>query len=152
MEIKIEAGANVQITDKQIVNNILYGDYIAGNKVIEKGSSDNNTNDVKTLSMEKLTSAIEKCQEYFWGNSAYAVVFCVCRDVYGMEDNKSAFERKIELLPYSKNRRFTCPPGTLNNAFSDNPFYNDKIEKWDAMNVMSRVILLRDELIKELEL
>ena len=106
----------------------------------------------KTLSREKLARAIENCQKYFWGNSSYAVLFCVCRDECRMEPNKSAFERMIELLPYTRKRAYNCPAGTLANAFSDNLFYNDRIDKWDAMNVMERVIILRDELKKELEL
>lgn len=106
----------------------------------------------KNLDKEKLALAIENCQGIFWGNSAYAVVFCVCRDGFKMNASKSAFERMIEMLPYKKKREFTCTPGTLANAFSDNPFYNNKMDKWDDMNVMERVIKLRDELIKQLEL
>ena len=106
----------------------------------------------KELSNDKLARAIENCQQYFWGNSAYAVVFCVCRDVYGMEANKSAFERMVELLPYTKDLKYSCPSGTLANAFSDNPFYNDKIDKWESMNAKGRAIILRDELKKQLEL
>ena len=53
----------------------------------------------KRLSEEQLARAIENCQQYFWGNSSYAVVFCVSRDLYGMDPTKSAFERMIELLP-----------------------------------------------------
>ena len=33
MEIKIESGANVQITDKPIVNNIVYGDVVQRKEV-----------------------------------------------------------------------------------------------------------------------
>lgn len=106
----------------------------------------------KELNREKLARSIEHCQDLFWGKSAYAVVYCVCRDVYGIEPNQSAFERMIELLPYKNTREYECTPGTLANAFSDNNFYHDKIDKWDSMNVMERVIKLRDKLQKELEL
>ena len=44
-----------------------------------------------------VSQALAKCGDYIWGNSAYAVPFCVCRDVYGWEDNASLFERKLEL-------------------------------------------------------
>ena len=55
--------------------------------------------DENELNREKLANAIEECQMFFWANSSYAVVFCLCRDVYGIEDNKIAFERMIESLP-----------------------------------------------------
>ncbi|MBQ7420209.1 MAG: hypothetical protein IJV17_05670 [Prevotella sp.] len=31
---------------------------------------------------EKFFQTIKSCQEYFWGKSAYAVVFCIARDYY----------------------------------------------------------------------
>ena len=49
MEIKIESGANVQITDKQIVNNIVYGDvvqkkeYVIQNRTEEAEKDSENT-------------------------------------------------------------------------------------------------------------
>ena len=106
----------------------------------------------KELSREQLARAIEICQEFFWGQSAYAVVFCVCRDDYKMMSNKSAFEQMIELLPYKKTLKYVCPPGTLANAFSDNSLYNEHVDKWDSMNPMQRIIILRDNLRKQLEL
>ena len=106
----------------------------------------------KGLNKERLARAIENCQEYFWGNSAYAVVFCVCRDDLDMEPNKSSFEQMVEQLPYIKERSFTCPVGTIANAFSDNPIFNENINKWDGKNPMSRIIKLRDELRKQIKL
>lgn len=103
------------------------------------------------LGAERLAQAIEQCQEYFWGNSAYAVVFCVCRDDHGMEPNMSSFEMRVEMLPYKKPRSYTCPTGTLTNAFSNNKIYYDHVDKWDAQNPMKRIITLRDELRKALE-
>lgn len=48
-----------------------------------------------------LARAIENCQEYFWGNSAYAVVYCVCRDDYKQKDlTQSGFERMVRGKTY----------------------------------------------------
>ena len=33
----------------------------------------------REISPEELARAIESCQEYFWGNSSYAVLFCLQR-------------------------------------------------------------------------
>lgn len=101
---------------------------------------------------EMLTCAIENCQQYFWGNSAYAVVFCVCRDDLNMKITQSAFEKKVEGFLYKKNRDYKCPKGTIANAFSDNPIYKENVDKWDNFNPSSRIIKLRDELRKELKL
>jgi len=102
------------------------------------------------LSSEQLARAIENCQQYFWGNSAYAVVFCICRDDYKMPPNMSAFERKLESLPYKRKRDYVCKTGTITNAFSDNNIYHSHIDKWKEEGADERQIKLRDELRKEL--
>ena len=85
------------------------------------------------------------------GNAAYAVVYCVCRDRYGMPGNMTAFERRLEGLPYRKKPEKQCPKGTLTNAFSNNAFYHESIDRWESLNVQQRTLRLRDELIKQLE-
>ena len=101
---------------------------------------------------EMLVQAIENCQQYFWGNSAYAVVFCVCRDDLNMKISQSAFEKKVEELPYKKKRDYKCSKGTIANVFSDNPIYKDNVNKWDGFNPASRIIKLRNELRNEIKL
>ena len=104
----------------------------------------------KKLSLQKLACAIENSQQYFWGNSSYGVVFCICRDDYGMEPNKSAFENLVFNLPYTKKLSFTCTENTIATAFSNNPIFNENINNWDGKNPMARIIKLRDELRKQL--
>ena len=106
----------------------------------------------KKLDKELLARAIENCQQYFWGNASYAVVFCVCRDNYKTSYTKSDFEEMIEQLPYRQKRSYNCPAGTIANAFSDNPIYNEEISEWEKFNPMKRILKLRDELRKELKL
>ncbi len=105
----------------------------------------------KTLNREQLARAIENCQTYFWANAAYAVVFCICRDDYKMKLTYNDFEDLVVELPFSKNVR-KCPTGTIGNAFSDNPVYNERISDWDNFNPAARIIRLRDALRKELKL
>ena len=102
------------------------------------------------LTDETLTRVVEKCQGYFWGNSAYAVLFCVCRDDYDEDGNKSLFEQRIEQQPYKKDRVYKCPTGTIANAFRDNPIYNEHVDTWEKFKPMTRIIKLRDALRKEL--
>ena len=104
----------------------------------------------KKLSLLKLACAIENSQKYFWGNSSYGVVFCICRDDYGMEPNKSAFENLVVNLPYTKKLSFVCTENTIANAFQNNPIFCDNVNNWDSKNPMARIIKLRDELRKQL--
>ena len=104
----------------------------------------------KKLNLKKLACAIENCQKYFWGNSSYGVVFCVCRDDYEVEPNKSAFEHMAGNLPYTKKLSYICTENTIATAFSNNPIFNENINNWDSKNPMARIIKLRDELRKQL--
>ena len=104
-----------------------------------------------TYSDEEIAQAIEKCQEYFWGNSAYAVVFCIYRDDLKRVISKSDFETMVVNLPYTKKLSYNCPMGTIANAFSDNPIFNEHIDNWNQYNPMPRILKLRDQLRMELK-
>ena len=127
--------------------------FIWGNETVhvhsdvkQKGETGNENADNKEISKDQLAHAIENCQEFFWGKASYAVVFCVCRDDYKMTPNMSAFERKVELLPYKKKRDYVCKTGTITNAFSDNSIYYSHIDKWEEEGADERQIKLRDVL------
>ena len=121
-----------------------------GNGEFHFGTVENIQTNKKEFNNGQLARAIEKSQQYFWGNSAYAVVFCLCRDDYKMNLTQTAFEKMVENLPYAKKRDYTCPAGTIANAFSDNPIYRENINNWDDYNPLPRIIKLRDELKNEL--
>ena len=116
------------------------------NEVRDKSSNNNK------LSDELLAQAIENCQQYFWGNSAYVVVFCLCRDDLKRNLSQTGFEKMVEKLPYTKQRDYKCPSGTIANAFSDNPICREDINEWENFDPLPRIIKLRDELRKELKL
>ena len=119
---------------------------------VGKTETKNGTIGRKKLSLQKLACAIENCQKYFWANSAYAVLFCICRDDYEMDLSQTDFERIIEGLPYKKKRDHTCPIGTIANAFSNNPIFSEDVSKWEDYNPMKRIIKLLNELRNELKL
>jgi hypothetical protein len=89
-----------------------------------------------TLTADLLDKAVGSVKEYIWGNAAYAVLFCVCRDEYGWQDNASYFERQLSLLGIN------IPAGTLNAAISRNPYMRQPVGKWKALGVMERVMVL----------
>ena len=88
------------------------------------------------LTEDLLGKAVGGVKEYIWGHAAYAVLFCVCRDEYGWQDNASYFERQLQLL------EINIPAGTLNAAISRNPYMRQPLGKWKALGVMERVMVL----------
>ena len=89
-----------------------------------------------TLTADLLGKAVGGVKEYIWGHAAYAVLFCVCRDEYGWQDNASYFERQLQLL------EINIPAGTRNAAISRNPYMRQPLGKWKALGVMERVMVL----------
>ena len=58
--------------------------FIWGNETVhvhsdvkQKGETGNENADNKEISKDQLAHAVENCQEYFWANSSYAVLFCM---------------------------------------------------------------------------
>ena len=80
-------------------------------------------------SPERLARAIEAVQSFFWAQSSWAVVYCVCRDHLGMTDSMSEFERRIEELPLKK-KSYDCPAGTIRRAISNNDYMSRAIHRW----------------------
>jgi len=104
------------------------------------------------LSLERLARAIENSQEMFWANSAYAVVYCLCRDDFGWNMSQTAFEQRVEQLPYQKKRDYKCPKGTIANAMSDNAVYRLPCGRWQQAGAPQRVMKLLGRLRSELKL
>ncbi len=94
---------------------------------------------------EHLVSAIEKCMYIFWGNTCYAVLYCVLRDEYNMQMTMSQFERMVENLPYHIRRKFFCPEGTLSSTFASNQYMKLHIDKWIMNGAKERVLKLVEQ-------
>lgn len=65
MEIKIESGANVQITDKPIVNNIVYGDVVQ-RKEVSLPEQSSTTSNVTKLSVQDILDYVESKKTICW--------------------------------------------------------------------------------------
>ena len=141
-------GSYVDVHDNEVVN--LSIDKTG--KVTVDGKPADTIASESVRSDEHLAQAIERCQEYFWGNSAYAVVFCIWRDDLKMRLTQTDFERKVEALPYQKARDYQCPAGTIANAFCHNQIYNERVDDWDDFNPLPRIIKLRNVLRNALKL
>ena len=93
----------------------------------------------KRVNAEILSLVLQQCKAYIWAHAAYGITFCVCRDLYHMENNASQFERMLA------DGGIEIPEGTINSAMSRNPWMKFHIDKWDEYGVMERVLKLRDE-------
>ena len=93
------------------------------------GVEDDEDSLVSELTDERLAQAVEACQPYFWAKSAWAVVFCVCRDCVGMTDNVSAFEKRIMGLEFG-NRVKEYTKGTIHSALCNNDYLKKPVSKW----------------------
>ena len=87
-----------------------------------------------------VVKALKMCSAYVWGNAAYAVAFCVCRDLYGWQDNGRQFEIKME------EQGVDCPNGTIASTFYNNKYMKMHVDKWKNAKVPKRVTVLVDEL------
>jgi hypothetical protein len=88
---------------------------------------------------EQIAMGLRSVKYMLWGNAAYSVPFCVCRDVFGWDDNVSNFERKMA------EQGIIFPEGTIYTAMSRNPYLKLHIDKWEENGAMERALKLRDE-------
>ena len=80
-------------------------------------------------SVNDVIKTAEACQSYFWAQSSWAVVYCVCRNHLEMEMSMSEFERRVADYPLKKST-YECPAGTIRKAFSNNDYMYSPISRW----------------------
>lgn len=93
---------------------------------------------------ERLADAVLKVQSLFWANSSYTVLFCVLRDCCGYPNNRSQYEREMELLPYSSTPAYRCTTGVVSSTINDNKYMEMPVEKWKELGAPARVLKLVD--------
>ena len=74
------------------------------------------------------------------------MVFCVCRDCFGVADNVSAFEKRILGLNLNPNGK-EYSVGTIHSALCNNDYLKKPISKWTE----GRALALAKALIEVLE-
>lgn len=84
--------------------------------------------DLKTL----LLKAIDACREFFWGNTSMGVVFAICKEDYGFEDNASDFERFMQdvLQDLDPPLDYGCPINTIASARQSGEYLKHPISSW----------------------
>ena len=85
------------------------------------------------IEVSMLVSCVAEVREYFWGDSAMAVIFCTCRDCYDYANNMAQFERD-----------FGCQEGLLSNTFRNNPYMRLHVDKWAQSGAKDRTLRLME--------
>lgn len=110
---------------------------------------------------QHLILAIKACKDKFWGQTAWAVVYVLCREDYDIADNKAQFERYAQELlkePELKDMDKGCPSGTIQSAETgkdgSGEFYLKPSSTWTICGAPNRAIQLMSALrqkLRELE-
>ena len=102
-------------------------------------------------SWDIVAKAIQNVQKLFWGNSSYAVLYCVFRDYYSYKGSRSQYEREIGLLHFQVTPLYICTPGVVSSTFSDNRYMELHIDKWADNHAPERTMKLVEGFIKALD-
>lgn len=127
------------------LNYLYYNRYTLG--------KDDEENKMSRQELKKLLIvAIDKCSDFFWANTAMAVVFAICKEDYGFEDNASEFERFMqEVLKELKTPlSYGCPHNTIASAKQSGEYLKYPINLWQQHNADLRALRLLTELRVEL--
>ena len=135
------------------VHNVVNGDYhVHGNVVNDKEVP--HSESIDHVSKEVMGRAILAVQDLFWGQSAYAVIFCAMRDFFNYEDNATLFEGDIDELSSEMKFEYLCPANTISSSFYNNSYLKLHVSKWGINNVKPRSIRLlnefKDAVVREL--
>lgn len=133
-------GANLQHAQVNVVVQ-------SGAKVVYKEVTDTEKGKQSAqVTDAQVANAIVQSQSLFWAQSAWAVVYCVCRDHLGMADNMTEFERYIKSLPFTQKLSYECPDGTIQSTLKNNTYMRYPIAKWAENGAKERVLLLAENL------
>jgi hypothetical protein len=97
------------------------------------------------IDINVLKKAVSKVKQYMWATSAYAVLFCVCRDKYGYPDNMSQFEREFS----NTKTGYCCKEGVISSTFRTNSYMKMHIDRWEQNGAKERVLILKNKFIEE---
>ena len=136
------AGSNCQVFNGPVRGSVFA---MPGSTVTQQNTLAASQTSGEVLDDERLFRALKECKPFIWGNAAYSIPFCVCRDLFHLANNTSRFERMLAEAGCE------IPDGTINNAMSRNPWMKLHVGKWEQQGVMERVLRLRDKFIREME-
>lgn len=137
-----EAGANCQVFNGNISGCVFA---MPGSNVTQQAAvspepqrKEQSEESLGAMNHDVLTEAVQAVQTHMWGASAYAVLFCECRDHRGYPNNMAQFERDIDVIARERHLTYGCKAGTLSDAFRHNSYLEKHVDKWKDMGVKTR--------------
>ncbi|UKK68490.1 hypothetical protein L6466_08455 [Prevotella communis] len=128
-----EAGSNCQVFNGNIRGCVFAMPGATVNQHVPEPQTPDAPQDDEQPDVATLATCVDSVRQYFWGDSALAVIFCTCRDCYGYANNMRQFERD-----------FHCQEGLLSNTFRNNPYMRLHVDKWAQQGAKQRVLQLME--------
>ena len=128
-----EAGSNCQVFNGNIRGCVFAMPGATVNQHVPEPQTPDAPQDDEQPDVATLATCVDSVRQYFWGDSALAVIFCTCRDCYGYANNMRQFERD-----------FHCQEGVLSNTFRNNPYMRLHVDKWAQQGAKQRVLQLME--------
>jgi len=128
-----EAGSNCQVFNGNIRGCVFAMPGATVNQHVPEPQTLDAPQDDEQPDVATLATCVDSVRQYFWGDSALAVIFCTCRDCYGYANNMRQFERD-----------FHCQEGLLSNTFRNNPYMRLHVDKWAQQGAKQRVLQLME--------
>ena len=94
-----------------------------------------------SVTPEQVVEAVKGCKGIFSSMASYAIAFCVCRDLYHMEDNMASFERRL------RENGIEITEGSIDTAIRRSPYMKYHVDKWRENGADERVLKRRDKFI-----
>ena len=128
-----EAGSNCQVFNGNIRGCVFAMPGATVNQHVPETKAPDAPQDDEQPDVATLATCVDSVRQYFWGDSALAVIFCTCRDCYGYANNMRQLERD-----------FHCQEGLLSNTFRNNPYMRLHVDKWAQQGAKQRVLQLME--------
>ena len=128
-----EPGSNCQVFNGNIRGCVFAMPGATVNQHVPEPQTPDAPQDDEQPDVATLATCVDSVRQYFWGDSALAVIFCTCRDCYGYANNMRQFERD-----------FHCQEGLLSNTFRNNPYMRLHVDKWAQQGAKQRVMQLME--------
>lgn len=115
------------------------------NKTSYENENHNENYKERVIDNKVLKKAVGKVKPFMWAASSYAVLYCVCRDKYGIPDNMSQFEREFS----NSKTGYSCKEGSIGNTIRANSYMKLHIDRWEQNGAKERALILKNKFIEE---
>lgn len=98
-----------------------------------------------SVTAEQVVEAVKRCKGIFSSMASYAIAFCVCRDLYHIEDNMASFERGL------RQNGIEITEGSIDTAVRRSPYMKYHVDKWGENGADERSLKRRDMFRERME-